>query len=135
MSPSSAFSARRGLLRRPKVCKPPPPPPPPPPPALNVCDLIPDADSVEPGGDVSVTLFADQTGLAPGSDIPVVGSATCGDWDYPNPIRSDFAGDPSVWTAPFDPGTCTLCMVFTFPDLTTCESCIDIDVEEEEPEA
>jgi len=32
MSPSSAFSHRRQLLRRPKICLPPPPPPPPPPP-------------------------------------------------------------------------------------------------------
>lgn len=31
MPPSSAFSHRRQILRRPKICLPPPPPPPPPP--------------------------------------------------------------------------------------------------------
>lgn len=86
------------------------------------------------GGDVSITLWADQFGLTPGSDVGVVGTVTCGSWDYPNPIQSDLAGEPSVWTAPFEPGVCTICAVFTYPDLTTCESCVDIEVlDDEEP--
>lgn len=131
--PSSAYSSRRGMLRRPKICKPPPPPPPPPLPG-HECDLIADAEEVEPGGEVSVTLFAHQFALAPGEPVAVAGTVTCGAWDYPDPLRNDEAGEPSLWTAPFDPGVCTLCATFTFPDLTTCHACVDIEVlDEEEP--
>lgn len=118
MSPSSAFSHRRQILRRPKICLPPPPPPPPPPVACTCSINKFDFDGID---QISCGVAACKTALPPEEEVECQVTVD----PYLEPITEDnplnCLGDAARAWLGADEGTpYTFTAVFTFSDSSIC---------------
>ncbi|KKM79863.1 hypothetical protein LCGC14_1345710 [marine sediment metagenome] len=117
--PSNSLSERRGLLRRPIVCRKGPPPSPPTPTPTIDCYLHPTAYTAFMGEDVALDLWCFNSDYGPMQNVAAAYFATGGTITGPNPITNDLPS-PGNWAAPFTPGFYDLKAVYTWPDTTTC---------------
>lgn len=133
MTPSSAFSKRRQLLRRPKICFPPPPPPIPPP-ADCECYAVDGDFTIGPGESESIYLWACCDHLPHHEIVGRHVDITGGEWIPNGSQKNCEESTEQLWNSPEEEGVYYIVITFTFADDTKCETTITATVEEEEEE-
>lgn len=135
MMVSNGLSARRGPLRRPKVCLTHPNPgrcEPPPPPSEIVCSIgFDEPETVYVGEEYTLVWY----GCNPDYDdtvmlSPVIGAAL-GELFELEDGENCVAGHNVDYVAPDDPGDEVITMDIAWPDTSTCQSVLSFPVVEE----
>lgn len=126
---SNSLSLRRGLHKRPIVCKKGPPPIPPTPPPVVDCSIIPSTVTITTWELYPNQITASNDSLPDDDSVDVAYSAEDGTFSGPSTILNGETRD-SEYQAFGDPGTYTLQATFTFSDETICISFAEYTVED-----
>lgn len=136
---SNGLSARRGPLRRPKVCLTHPNPgrcEPPPPPSNIACNVFLDEDPpIEVGEEASIGWDACNTDYDDTLILEPTIEAAIGEIEDVEGAENCIMGHEAFYQAPDDPGLETLTLNVSWPDGSSCQSqCSFLITEEDEEE-